>query len=446
MSLDAPADTSPPIGSVDDLVSWLRVGEKPAAQHRIGVETEKLGVVARTGEPAPLAAIGRLLGGIAEATGGRLLEENGAAIGVLLKESSVALEPGGQLELSGRPTRRLSEIRGEIAEHLSLVRRLSERDGLAWLGTGYRPFGNRADVPWLPRGRYELMRQRMKGRYAHDMMQMTASVQANFDFADEADLAAKVSCATAVSPIIAALYANSPLSDGQPNGRQSQRYFVWSDVDPPRCGLVRIMYEPGFTYRRYVDWALAIPLLFIRRRGQYVDPGGKTLGDVMREGLAGEPASMLDFTDLLSTLFPEIRVKRVIEVRGADAVNVPLTIALPALWTGLLYDATARADARRLIDVPFEVLVAYQLDVARGALRSRLQGKATIDLAKDVLRLADDGLRRRAERGEGDASDRALLDPLREIVASGKTSADRVLEVAQRTPGDRASIIRALAF
>lgn len=446
MSLDAPAKASPPIGSIAELVAWFRAGEKPPERHRVGLETEKLGVLAATGEPAPLDRIGRILSGMATSANGQLLEENDTAIGVQLDNHSLALEPGGQFELSGTPSPQLAPIAAELHTHLAEIRRLSEPLGLAWLGVGYRPFGDRAAVPWLPRGRYGLMRKRMPGRYAHDMMQMTASVQVNFDFSDESDLAAKVSCATAVSPIISALYANAPLKDGRPTGMKSFRYFLWGDVDPARSGLLRVMFEPGFTYRRYLDWAFAAPLLFVRRHGAYVDPEGRTFRDLLREGFQGEPATMMDFADLLSTLFPEIRVKRVIEVRGADAVDEPLTAALPALWTGLLYDADACREARALMEVSFDQLLEFQERVGREALGARIGSATALDLARELLRIADDGLRRRAGRGGGDLSDRAMLDPLRAIAASGRTPADTLLDIHAASSGSRARIIEALRF
>jgi glutamate--cysteine ligase len=288
------------------------------------------------------------------------------------------------------------------------------------------------------------MRKRMPGRYAHDMMQMTASVQVNFDFADEADLAAKASCATAVSPIVSALYANAPLRDNRPTGMKSFRYALWSEVDPPRSGLLRVMFEPGFTFQRYLDWALAAPLLFVRRNGAYVDPEGRTFRDLLRDGFLGQPATMLDFGDLLSTLFPEIRVKRVIEVRGADAVDEALTAALPALWTGLLYDATACHDARALMDVPFDRLLEFQSAVGRSALDARIGSTTALDLARDLIRIAEDGLRRRAESGIGEPSDLSMLDPVRAIAESGRTPADGLLEAHAASSGDRAKIIEAL--
>lgn len=446
MSLDAPSNASPPIGSIDELIAWMRVGEKPPERHRCGLETEKLAVRA-DGRPVPIMgerSVSELLRRLAVRSNGTLLEENGVAIGVQYAHSSVALEPGGQLELSGEPAAAIADTAAEVSRHLALVRELSAPLGLHWIASGYRPFGPRADVPWLPRGRYGLMRERLPGRLAHDMMQQTASVQANFDFADEQDLGRKVSAATAVSPLISALFANSPLVDGRPSGFKSFRYRVWKEVDDRRSGLLRVMFEAGFTYRRYLEWAFSIPLIFVRRQGRYLAPEGRTFADLLRHGFHGEPATMADFGDLLSTLFPEIRVKRVIEVRGADAVDERTTLALPAIWTGLLYDAEACRQARALIRSPFEALVSFQEEVAKHALEARLSGTSALDLARELVQLADDGLRRRHEAGHPD--ERPYLDPLREIVASGRTGADRTLEAFAASQGDPGRLIAALAY
>jgi glutamate--cysteine ligase len=447
MSLDAPSQGSPPVRSRDDLVAWLRAGEKPASQHRCGLETEKLGVFAESGRPVPLTgerSIARVLERMAAASGGQLLVEQGVPIGIQLANASVALEPGGQLELSGAPSPLLADSAKEVAAHLELSRRFGDELGIAWVACGYRPWGPRPEVPWLPRGRYGLMRAKLPGRLAHDMMQMTASVQANFDFSDEGDLASKVSVATAVSPLVAALFANSPLVDGRPSGFKSFRYRVWKEVDDRRSGLLRVMFEPGFTYERYVEWIVNVPLVFVRRQGRYVDPEGRTFADLMAQGLEGEPASMQDFVDQISTLFPEIRVKRVLEVRGADAVDARTTMALPALWTALLYDESSRREARALIDCRFEALVDFQEAVSREALEARLGSTPALDLARDLLALADDGLRRRHEAGLPD--ERPYLDPLREIVASGLTGADRTLALYARTNGDPAALVEAMRY
>lgn len=443
MSLDAPSQASPPITSIDELIAWFAAGEKPQGPLRAGIETEKLGVF-DDGRPVPLTAIATVLEGLAQRTGGRLLVEQGVPIGVQLTDASVAIEPGGQLELSGAPSERLRTLGEEIHQHLVHVEALSAPLGIRWIAAGYRPWGPRSEVPWLPRFRYQLMRERLPGRLAHDMMQMTSSVQLNYDFTSEDDLAQKLRVASLVSPLTAAACAASPLTDGRPNGFKTFRYHVWSAVDPSRCGLVPVMFD-GFTYRRYIEWALDVPLLFVRRGGKYLEPRGATLRQVWQDGFEGEPASMQDFVDLLSTLFPEIRVKRVVEVRGADAVDQATTLALAALWTGLFYDDEARREAMGFIAPSFESLVAFQTDVARHALEAKLDGVSAGELFGEAIRIARGGLQRRFERGESE-DETALLSPLQRIVDEGVTLADRMLAIAAKSGGDPGPLIEALRY
>lgn len=447
MSLDQPPQASPPVRSVDDLVEYLRRGETPSAERRCGVEQEKLGFLEQTGEPLPLRgeqSVERVLERLAARIGGTLLAEDGFPIGIQLDGASISLEPGAQLELSGAPASSVAAAAAEFWRHVTDVDEVSRPLGVAWLAVGYRPWGPRPAVPWLPRGRYREMRRALPGGLAHDMMQMTASVQASFDFADEGELAEMVSCASAISPVVAAMFANSPLVDGRPSGWASFRYHVWTDVDPARCGLLRFMYEPGFTYRQYVEWALDAPLLFVRRNGEYREAGGRTFRHLLRQGFEGQPATLQDFVDLLSTLFPEIRLKHVVELRGADAVDARTTLALPALWTALLYDVEARRAARALVTARFEELLAFQQDVARRALKAELGGASALDLGREVLRIAEDALTRRCRAGLGD--DRPLLDPLLEILDSGRTGADRTLETFEETAGSRSALIELLRY
>lgn len=447
MSLDLPSQESPTIESVDELVDWIRAGERPSHQHRLGVEQEKLGVF-ENGEPLPLEgprSVAAVMAALAKRSGGELLEENGFPIGVQFPNASLSFEPGGQLELSGAPVVSLADAASELYQHMADVAAVSEPMGVSWLAIGYRPWGPRSQVPWLPRGRYRLMRESLPGGLAHDMMQMTASIQASFDFSSESDLAAKVSMATAVSPIVAALFANSPLSEGKPNGYQSFRYQVWRDTDDARCGLLRFMYEKGFSYREYVEWALDAPLLFIRRGGGYHDAKRKTFREILREGFMGQAATEQDWVDLLSSLFPEVRVKRLIELRACDAVNTPMTLAQPALWLGLLYDQEALAQARKLITVPFEELLTFQEQVAKEGLRARLQNTSAQEWAGELLKIAAEGLKRRHDAGLG-PDERSFLEPLHEVVESGESGADRILNVYEASQGDRQELIKLLKY
>src|SRR5206468_5065736 len=341
-----------------------------------------------------------LLDAIARSAGGTQHKhtESGQPIALLSKDASVTLEPGGQLELSGSPARSFKDVRAEIEAHLAQVRRDSH--GIAWLAAGYRPFGTRDDVPWMPKGRYAAMKSSLgsKGRLALDMMLMTATVQANLDWSDEADLASKVRAATGVSPIVTALFANSPLVNGRESAYLDFRYQVWRETDDARCGLLEQMLQPGWGYRRYVEWAIDVPMLFVRNGTAYQDARGQTFRDWLTSGqlASGEKSqpTLSHWVDHLSTLFPEVRVKRVLELRGADMVPLPLMIALPALWVGILYDRNAREAAAELTRAwTFSELLQFQADVARVALRAEgPAGPTALDLGRDLLAIPPSGL------------------------------------------------------
>ena len=450
MSLDL-GGLSNPVTSIGGLIAYVKGAERPPDRWLIGVEHEKIGVRGPRYEPVPYYGpdgIRALLDAIARSAGGtqHRHKENGQPIALLSKDASVTLEPGGQLELSGAPLRSFADIRAEIEAHLAQVRRDSR--GIAWLATGYRPFGTRDQVPWMPKGRYAAMKSSLgnKGRLALDMMLMTATVQANLDWSDEADLASKVRAATAVSPVVTAMFANSPLIDGRDCGYLDFRYQVWRETDPARCGLLEQMLQPGWGYRRYVEWAIDVPMLFVRNGTAYQDARGQTFRDWLTSGqlASGEKSqpTLSHWVDHLSTLFPEVRVKRVLELRGADMVPLPLMIALPALWVGILYDRNASEDAAQLTRAwTFSELLQFQADVARVALRAKGPGGATaLDLSRDLLAIARSGLKGWQEVSGLDES--RNLDPLSEIVDSGRTYAERALEAHRASGGDPASVVK----
>ena len=468
MSLDLSetAQLSRPIQKIDELVAFLRGAEKPAAQWRIGVEHEKLGFLIRAepGEPPP--ADGDLLGGVryegargiralleamGRGAGGaqKLHSEEGNPIALIAPDgSSVTLEPGGQLELSGAPARGLAAVDAEIGRHLSAVRAASEPLGMGWLAAGYRPYQRRDEAPWMPKLRYGAMKRSLgpRGRLALDMMLMTATVQANLDWSGEADLADKVRTATAVSPIVSALFANSPIVQGRESGYLDFRYQVWRETDAARCGLLEQMLRPDWGYRAYVDWALDVPLLFARRDGRYLDGGGQTFRGWLATGeLGGEPfqPTMSAWNDHLTTLFPEVRVKRVLELRGADCVPPPYLLALPALWMGVLYDAQARAAAAELVrGWSFTELVAFQGEVARSALAARgPRGATALALSRELVAIAREGLGRWAQQSGFD--ERRYLAPIEELARDGRTLAERAVSGWLAANRDPASLIRA---
>ena len=300
----------------------------------------------------------------------------------------------------------------------------------------------------MPKGRYAAMKTSLgpKGPLALDMMLMTATVQANLDWSDEADLASKVRAATAVSPVVSAMFANSPLVDGRECGYLDFRYQVWRETDPARCGLLEQMLQPDWGYRRYVEWAVDVPMLFVRSGSNYREAGGQTFRQWLTSGrlASGEQVqpTLSHWVDHLTTLFPEVRVKRVLELRGADVVPLPLMIALPALWVGILYDASAREAAYALTrGWKFSELLQFQADVARSALRAQGPGGVTaLDLARDLVRIARAGLKGWQKASGFDEA--RNLDALSGILDPGRTLAERVLEAYRDSGGDPASVLK----
>src|SRR6267378_4612127 len=449
MSLDL-GNLSAPVANVDDLVGYIKGAERPPDRWLIGVEHEKIGVRVPGYQAVPYHGAGgirELLDAVARSAGGtqHKHKENGQPIALLSKDASVTLEPGGQLELSGAPARSLREIGKEIEDHLAEVRKDSK--GISWLAAGYRPFGTRDEVPWMPKGRYAAMRKSLgpRGRLALDMMLMTATVQANLDWSDERDLAEKVRAASSASPIVSALFANSSIIAGRDSGWLDFRYQVWRECDPDRCGLLEPMFRDGWGYESYVDWALRVPMLFVRRGSEYLDARGQTFGDWLRTGRlrsggVSEP-HMGNWVDHLTTLFPEVRVKRVLELRGADMVPPPYLHALAAVWVGLLYDTSARQAAWDLTKGwTFAQRLDFQADVARRALDAQGPGGRTArDLARELVFAARAGLSAWAAESGDDV--RGELDPLEDVLARG-TLAERALVVLQEARGDPAALVR----
>ena len=454
MSLDlkGPAGLLEPIRGKEQLVDYLRGAEKPRAEWKVGVEHEKIGIVAATLQAAPYygdAGIRSLLDALARAAGGsqHAHKENGQPIAVLSEDASVTLEPGGQLELSGAPHRTLGAARDEVARHLEVLRAESGRRGLQWLAAGYRPFGTRDDVPWMPKGRYAAMRKSLgpRGRLALDMMLMTATVQTNLDWSDERDLAEKVRAATSASPVVSALFANSPIVAGKESGWLDFRYQVWRECDPDRCGLLEPMLQDGWGYESYVDWALDVPMLFVRHGSEYLDTKRQTFREWMRSGRlrSGDEARPLlaNWVDHLTTLFPEVRVKRVLELRGADVVPPPYLDALAAFWVGLLHDGAARAAAWDLTRTwTFPERLDFQGEVARKALDARGPGGRTArELARELVAMARRGLQAWAKESGEDG--RAFLDPLDDVLARG-TLAQRAVSALRAAHGDERALVR----
>lgn len=436
MSLDPRISDSPLVRGVGDLTGWFRDRERPPSEWKVGLEQEKVGLVAGTLDPVPYEGprgIAALLRGF-ERYGYTPVEDEGHVIAAQKDGLTISIEPGGQLELSGRPFQDVHVVAAELDRHLAKCRVLGEELGIELLAVGYRPWGTPATARWMPKSRYLVMRPFLaaRGRRGEDMMSMTASVQASYDFGSERDLAEKLRVALAVQPAVVALYANAPFVDGAPSGWKSFRAAVWEDVDRARSGLLPFAFEAGFmedAYRRYVEWALDVPMIFLRRDGRYLDPGGQTFRAFLAGGLHGTRPTLADWEDHLSTLFPEVRVKGVVEVRGADACDAAMTKGLTAFWKGLLYDRTARADAFAQVGgLALDERRALTLAAGREGLEARLpDGRTLAQLAGELVEISAAGLCRQKCCGQQGQDERVFLDPLRARAASGRSPADDAL-------------------
>ncbi len=443
MSLDLQREVSEPITSVEMLVDGFRAAEKPRAEHKLGLEHEKLIYPVGAARPVPYegaAGIGSLLEQVASAGGYTPFRETPESPVIALQRGmlTISLEPGGQVELSGSPLYTAREAHAENLAHLTELKAAAARLGLQIVLLGYRPFATPADMPWMPKTRYQVMRQALpeRGRLAHHMMQMTSTGQVSLDWADEADCVRKTVVAARLAPLLVALYANSPLVDGKPSGYLSFRSRVWEEVDPTRCGYLRSWFDGSFSYRAFVEWALDAPLLFLRRDGQYLYPK-LTFRQLMKEGYEGRPADLGDWADHLSTLFPEVRLKKIIEVRSADSCDAAMTGALAALWRGIFYDATALEEAERLLPrLSYEEHLTFHETARREGLAGRLGSQEMHRLAGEMVEISRRGLVRL------DAEDAPLLDPLAQVAASGRSPAQAVLDAWAREPDPEALLAR----
>jgi glutamate--cysteine ligase len=421
-----------PVASTDDLVAYFRAGEAPRSEWRIGTEHEKIGIFADTHERVPYEGergIGVLLRRIAEKDAWDPVFEGENVVALRKGGASITLEPGGQIELSGVPLRTIRETCSEFRTHVELVKRASRDLGIVWLGLGIDPLHSIEALPRMPKARYDIMRSYLptRGRDAMLMMHATATVQANFDYADEADMADKLRTAMGCSPIVSALFANSSLAGGRESGFASRRVEVWRHTDPDRCGLLHFVFQPDFGYRAYAEWALDVPMFFLVRDHHYLPMKGTTFREFLQHGHAEQRATLADWDLHLTTLFPEARLKRFLEVRGADAVPADLICALPAIWKGLLYDDEARSAAFDLVrgwraEERDEALA----DVARRGLAARGAGRPMLELARELTGIASEGLRRIAERAEAD--ERSFLDPIREHLDLGRSPGELLAE------------------
>jgi glutamate--cysteine ligase len=445
-------DSAPslPIRSRDELIQWIAVGSKPIERWRIGTEHEKF--LFATADRSPLAYDGpRGVRAIMEQLIARngwlpIMEgeniialkrppgETGVAIG-----GNVSLEPGGQFELSGAPRETLHQVEAETRAHLDEVRSIGRDFGVGMLGIGHSPSWSRAVTPAMPKRRYAVMTRYMPkvGSRGLDMMYRTCTIQVNLDFASEADMVQKLRVSLALQPIATALFASSPFTEGRPNGFKSMRSEIWRDTDNARAGNLPFAFEAGMSFERYVDYALDVPMYFIYRDGQYIDVAGASFRDFMsgslarklsRPELATLVATIDDWGDHLTTLFPDVRMKRFLEMRGADGGGLDRIVGLPAFWVGLLYDKTALDAASALIKdwTPAERL-ALRDTVPKTALATPFRKGTVQDIARDVVAIAKQGLKARRRLDQKGRDEVHFLDPIDAVARSGRTLADELL-------------------
>ncbi len=428
---------APVIESRAQLIESFARGEKPKDRWRIGTEHEKF--VYRTADHrAPSydepGGIRDLLDGLTE-FGWKPVIEGDNVIALSGADGSISLEPAGQFELSGAPLDNLHQTCAETGRHLQQVKTIGDRLGLGFLGLGMWPDKARGDLPVMPKGRYAIMLRHMPrvGSMGLDMMLRTCTIQTNLDYASEADMARKFQVSLALQPLGTALFANSPFLEGKPNGYLSYRSHIWSDTDPARTGMLPFVFEDGFGYERYADYALDVPMYFVFREGKYIDAAGLSFRDFLNGELSilpGELPTLDDWNDHLSTAFPEVRLKTFLEMRGSDGGPWGRICALPALWVGLLYDDTALNAAWDVVkDWTLEQRQALRDAVPKLALSAPIPGGGTLrDIAGEVLDIAHAGLAARARLDAGGSNETGFLDPLREVVRSGKVPAEMLLE------------------
>ncbi|MBX9708963.1 MAG: glutamate--cysteine ligase [Caulobacteraceae bacterium] len=444
----------------DELVGALSKGIKPRDRWRVGAEHEKFGfdksTLRRPTYEGP-NGIQAMLEGL-QRFGWAPVEEGGHVIALERKNAegfmaSISLEPGGQFELSGAPLLTIHDICSETGQHLMEVKQVADLLNLGFLGTGFDPMWTRADVPVMPKGRYDIMRAYMPkvGNLGLDMMLRTCTIQANLDFDSEADMVLKFRTSLALQPIATALFACSPFTEGRPNGFLSARANVWTDTDPDRTGMLGFVFEDGFGFETYVNYALDTPMYFVKREGRYIDASGQSFRDFLEgrlPALPGERPTAKDWADHLTTLFPEVRLKQYLEMRGADGGPWSRICALPALWVGIFYDSPSLHAAWDLCkDWDIADHERLRRDVTKLGLRAEVAGRSVRDVAVDMVAIAKQGLKNRARFSGGMVDERGYLAELEDIADSGVTPAERLLDLYHgEWQGDVTRIYRDFAY
>jgi glutamate--cysteine ligase len=428
-----------PIETREELVAWFEAGSKPRSRFRLGTEHEKFVFTVDGHNPVSYQSqrgIRALLEGMQHLLGWEPIIEDGDIIGLfdVTGGGAISLEPGGQFELSGAPVETVHQTCSELMAHLAQVKEIARPLGIGFLGLGMTPNWSRSQIPMMPKGRYRIMTSYMPkvGKHGLDMMYRTCTVQTNLDYSSEADMVKKLRVSLALQPVATAMFANSPFTEGKPNGFLSFRSEIWRDTDPDRCGMLPWAFEPGMGFERYVDYALGVPMYFVKRGQHYIDVAGQSFRDLMQgrlPGLPGERATISDWANHISTIFPEVRLKRYLEMRGADGGPWRRLPALPAYWAGILYDDDSLEAAWDLVkNWTAEERQKLRDDVPKLGFAARVAGHDVLHLAKTTIALAQKGLARRRRLDAGGEDERRYLRPIEEYVARGITPAEELLE------------------
>ena len=427
-----------PIESRDELVAWFAAGEKPRERFRVGTEHEKFAFTLARNEPVPYEgdrSIRALLEGMQSLLGWEAIMEGPNIIGLsdVTGGGAISLEPGGQFELSGAPVATVHRTCSELMAHLAQLREVAEPLGIGFLGIGMTPNWSRSEMPMMPKGRYRIMTAYMPkvGRLGLDMMYRTCTVQANLDFSSEADMVKKLRVSLALQPVATALFANSPFTEGKPNGFLSFRSEIWRDTDPDRSGMLPWAFEPGMGYERWADYALGVPMYFVKRGDRYIDVAGRSFRELLAgklPELPGERATVSDWANHLSMILPEVRLKRYLEMRGADGGPWSRLPSLSAYWVGLLYDDDC-------LDAAWDIVKGWTAEerqrlrdeVPRLGFRAAIRGRDLLSIARETLSLARAGLTRRKKFDPYGADETRYLKPLEELTERGETPAEELL-------------------
>jgi glutamate--cysteine ligase len=428
-----------PIERRDELVYWIAQGVKPKSQFRIGTEHEKFAFTLEGHRPVPYEGrrgIRTLLEGMQHLLGWQPIMEGDNVIGLfdVTGGGAITLEPGGQFELSGAQVETVHQTSRELMAHLAQVREVAQPLHIGFLGIGMTPSWTLAEMPKMPKGRYKIMTAYMPnvGRLGLDMMYRTCTVQTNLDFCSEADMVKKLRVSIALQPLATALFANSPFTEGKPNGYLSFRAEIWRDTDRDRTGMLPWAFEDGMGFERWVDYALDVPMYFVKHGDEYIDVAGRSFRDLMAgklPGLPGAGATISDWANHISTIFPEVRLKRYLEMRGADSGALPNLLALPAFWAGLLYDDVS-------LDAAWDLVKHWTAEqrqqlrdaVPKQGLAAMIGGRTLFAIATDVLKLAGAGLARRQRFDVNGRNETHFLDVLEDRLARATTPAQELLD------------------